>query len=401
MRPQAPIAAPARYSRYAGRAAAFLALTTGLTAHAASLQARSPYVSGEGAAVPIWLYPGAGDAVASMQFQLRYDTRQFTLSGIAAGPAASQAGKDVVFAEHSGAATVIIAGLNQQVLEGGLVATAYLTPRGDSQVPGDIGVASPIFSDPLGKAITVDASPPEDDAPDKNTDNPDTDTGNDGGEETPPPVSTPTPTDDGGNDAADDERRYYGDPHLGNGGGRAQGGVSDATDGANESGGPAGSSDVHSGANSGTAPAASGSDLGESIRPMLPDVPGSVPGASRPDLPLPPLHGGRASSPWRVANGAAPGADTQASAGQALDSTQQPRTRLASGLGNMPRATDSPPDENVPGTLRADALQRSVANGSAPGNGAGMLLLSGALGAGLALACGGIFLKLRRRAAPR
>lgn len=209
---------------------AFLVLLLSHTLHAANVRANSPYGVQDGAAVPIVFTPGSGENVASLQFRLEYNTRQFSISQVQMGGGLRDAGKDIIFAEHNGYATLIIAGLNQTNIPDGLLATVYLEPLGSNPFPFDLELTSPVFSDPQGNAIAFNELPTEEE-PDNSPDpapTPGDDKGSDGEadpdeepEASPPPTDSPDPV-------AQPNRPYYGAPLSGNG--QRAVGETDATD---------------------------------------------------------------------------------------------------------------------------------------------------------------------------
>lgn len=191
------------------RAAAVVLCCCGmLPVRAAILGNGAPRETVDGIAIPVTLITGADDTIASMQFSLTYDTRAFALAGALAGPAAAQAGKDVIYAQHNGSATIIIAGFNQDILQGGLVATVYLQPLGDLALPGSVGIRGAVFSDPLGNAVV-----PKD--PDGNTTDPEPSPGPSPAEEdvksTPPPEESVNAA-DGENSTTNTPRSNYVNP---------------------------------------------------------------------------------------------------------------------------------------------------------------------------------------------
>lgn len=183
------------------------------------MRANSPYGVQNGAAVPIVFTPGTGENVASLQFRLEYNTRQFSISEVQINGSLRDAGKDLIFAEHNGYATLIIAGLNQSIIPDGLLATVYLEPLGSNPFPFDLELTSPIFADPQGNAIAYNDLPTEED-PDNSPDpspTPGDDKGEDGeGAPVDEPEETPTPTDTP-DPVAQPNRPYYGAPLPGNG----------------------------------------------------------------------------------------------------------------------------------------------------------------------------------------
>lgn len=221
-----------RHAQRACRAArpCLLALLLGVvlstTAPAATLRLGTPYQTTGGVAVPVWLNPAAQDDVASLQFQFAYDHNDFSITSVAAGPAASGAGKEVIFAGHGDLATVIVAGFNQDILEGGLVATLYLSPNGDAQVLGDIGITGPVFSDPNGEAVPNTISGDDDpDSPGSTPSNPDNDPDETPAAPTDSPVAAPgnVVTNNGNNTGGIPSRIANGAPYDGLDDGRGSG----------------------------------------------------------------------------------------------------------------------------------------------------------------------------------
>lgn len=201
--------------RCAPCAAAILLLLVHGAAFGATLRTNAPYASNGLTAVPIWLSPASGDQVASLQFQLRYDTSAFSVSRVEISAAARQAGKDVVFAEHDGWSTIIVAGLNQGALSNGLLATVYLEPLGNGATPEGLAIASPVLSDPEGKAVALgnDAE-----IPDETNSNPEPSPGGSTGDGDSPTPETPQPTtSDAKTPTTNDNRlaqRNYGSPYY-------------------------------------------------------------------------------------------------------------------------------------------------------------------------------------------
>lgn len=163
----------------------------GLPAWGAGVAAGTPQATVDGAMIPVTFYTSPGERIASLQFQLRYDTRNFTLVSAQAGPAAASAGKDVAISEQRGGATIIVAGFNQSEMQGGLVAAVYLDALGSEPLPGNIAVASAVFSDPGGNPVDSKG------VPGKNPDRPDYDPSPDPAEgEAPEPVPVDEPVDE-------------------------------------------------------------------------------------------------------------------------------------------------------------------------------------------------------------
>lgn len=297
-----PPACPPRYAGAGSVLAGILLLLLSPTLHAANVRANSPYGVQDGAAVPIVFTPGSGENVASLQFRLEYNTRQFSISQVQIGGGLRDAGKDLIFAEHNGYTTLIIAGLNQTNIPEGLLATVYLEPLGSNPFPFDLELTTPVFADPQGNAIAFSELPTEED-PDNSPD-PDPTPGDDKGEdgegapveepaETPPPTDTPDPV-------AQPNRPYYDAPLSGNG---SRASVdSDTTDQT--------ASNVPSGPPSANLPTQGGSP-GQS---RLPDLPQIAPSSTEYSGPMPPqvptLRNARPPAPrlnTPSANAAAPG----------------------------------------------------------------------------------------------
>mgnify|MGYP006294050867 CR=1 FL=1 len=112
-----------------------------------------------GVAVPITLTAQATDEISAVVFTLDYDAA-LTLAGeVAAGPAATDAGKDVS-QNIPGAdqVRVVIASLNQNVIASGVVAIASFDV--DGLAPGGlrpINLTDVSFSDPFGEPLFVES----------------------------------------------------------------------------------------------------------------------------------------------------------------------------------------------------------------------------------------------------
>lgn len=78
-------------------------------------------------AVALTLEPGAGEAVAALQCDVPLDSAVFTRVGVAAGPAAVAASKQVFLSEpRPGRWRIMVSGFNQQAIGPGVVATLLL-----------------------------------------------------------------------------------------------------------------------------------------------------------------------------------------------------------------------------------------------------------------------------------
>lgn len=154
--------------RFFHRRAPFL-LLAGITAliwipkaECAVLGLGQPSQVGDAAiAAPVVLAHSPEESIASIQFNLYYDTSQFNLLDVAPGEAAAMAGKDAMFGAHQGFATVMIAGLNQEPIEEGILAIFYFLPSGEQSTvfQGEIGAV--VFANPAGGAVPADNPEPE------------------------------------------------------------------------------------------------------------------------------------------------------------------------------------------------------------------------------------------------
>lgn len=187
-------------------------------ANAAALQTGTPYRTSGGIAVPVWLSPNANDQVASLQFQFSYDHNDFYIASVAAGPAASSAGKDVVFAEHGDTATIIVAGFNQDVFEGGLVATLFFSPNDNAQDLGAVGINAPVFSDPDGDPVQQHTPAADDpDTPGSTSSNPENNPSSSPTEEEEVPETAAGNAVSGTDTASPNAQNRYGSPYFGDG----------------------------------------------------------------------------------------------------------------------------------------------------------------------------------------
>lgn len=113
----------------AGLAAVLIASS----AFAGTLRIGDPVVDGDVIAVPVFLEGDVGDGVAALNFQFNYDSSIVEPQSINAGAAAQQAGKDVLTnMKEPGSYTVVLAGLNNAVLEAGEVISVILQRRSDA-----------------------------------------------------------------------------------------------------------------------------------------------------------------------------------------------------------------------------------------------------------------------------
>ena len=110
-----------------------------------------------GVSMPVTLAPGAGEKVGGVQFELTFDDRYLHVETVSAGPAATRASKDLYFSTVApGTVRVIVAGLNQNAVDSGVIAHALLDVMADAphgEQPVSLGEA--VLSDPAGRGIPV------------------------------------------------------------------------------------------------------------------------------------------------------------------------------------------------------------------------------------------------------
>jgi hypothetical protein len=110
-------------------------------------------------ATPIRVAPGSGEQIASLQFDLAFDTTSVEIVAVEAGASASQALKDVVFSNITdGSIRVIVAGMNQNTMDEGVVAVVYTRPLkdlGGSSSPQGMELDSIVLADPVGRSVEV------------------------------------------------------------------------------------------------------------------------------------------------------------------------------------------------------------------------------------------------------
>ena len=135
------------------------AMVLGANAFAAEVALGPADIARDQAAVsvPVILELGRGEQVSGIQFNIAFDNGELRLDGIAAGPAATDAGKDI----YSNAltpreSTAIIAGLNQGRIAGGIVAYCRFKIVARA-VPGEVPVTlkQATLSDPYGAPVPV------------------------------------------------------------------------------------------------------------------------------------------------------------------------------------------------------------------------------------------------------
>lgn len=115
---------------------------------------RPPETSEGLIAVPIHIAPGDGDQMASLQFDLDFDAASVYVTSVEAGACASEAAKDVVFSRTAeGTVRVIVAGMNQNTLEEGVVATVYMQRVDDGSTTPVMELDSIVVADPVGNSV--------------------------------------------------------------------------------------------------------------------------------------------------------------------------------------------------------------------------------------------------------
>ncbi len=96
-------------------------------AHAATLRLET-IAADPAAMMPLHLASAAGEAVAAMQFDFVFSASLFSVTGVAAGPAATAAGKEVQSSVVvPGRVRCLVAGLNREAIPEGVVVNFELT----------------------------------------------------------------------------------------------------------------------------------------------------------------------------------------------------------------------------------------------------------------------------------
>lgn len=108
-----------------------------------------------GVEVPVTLAPGAGEAVAGMQFDVVYAAGIFPEAHAEAGPVAVAAGKLVFWsAPESGRLRVIVAGLNQEAMGEGVAVRLVFSVSEDAPENAYLLVLENVLlSDPGGRSV--------------------------------------------------------------------------------------------------------------------------------------------------------------------------------------------------------------------------------------------------------
>lgn len=139
-------------------AAAVLLLGCGIS-HAAQVGVDAPEALGGGRwALPVWLETLPGDSISGLQCEVLLPPA-YTFSGVESGGAAAAAGKQAAAAKVSaGRIRVLVAGLNQTVLNSGYVAYVLVASNTVTDAPGAT-VAGVVLSSPTGQRVPVRIPP--------------------------------------------------------------------------------------------------------------------------------------------------------------------------------------------------------------------------------------------------
>jgi hypothetical protein len=100
------------------------------------------------------------ESVAGLQFDLHFNEKVMTLEKVGVGEAANAASKDInTHALGTGKVRVLIAGLNQNVIQSGAIAHFCFSLKGDDELKSKPPVIHrAILSDPFGMAVAVKVS---------------------------------------------------------------------------------------------------------------------------------------------------------------------------------------------------------------------------------------------------
>ena len=111
-------------------------------AQAGKITLGTPVVTADGGLdVSVNVTPDSGQDVAALQFDLHYDSSRYGFTDAASGGAAAGAGKDTVVSDiEPGMVRVVVAGINQDTLGSGTVATLHFERTDKTSAP-------PSFSD--------------------------------------------------------------------------------------------------------------------------------------------------------------------------------------------------------------------------------------------------------------
>jgi len=111
--------------------------------------------------VPVSLMAGSGESVAAIQCDVRFDESALQIEGASVGPASLSADKEVAWAAlGSGAARLLISGVNMNVIPDGTVANLMFSVTAAAE-GGDepVMLDNAVFSDPYGFSIPGAAAP--------------------------------------------------------------------------------------------------------------------------------------------------------------------------------------------------------------------------------------------------
>lgn len=149
---------PAHRSALGGlaRAVVLIWALLSLGAFAAVISLSPPTSPGE-LRIPVIVQGVDEEALAGVQFDVRYDPSQYTLVAVTPGAVATEAGKEVVFSETiPGQGRVLITGFNNTTLTDGQVATLVLRPLDGVSTHEGIGVTRFLATDPDGNSVPLD-----------------------------------------------------------------------------------------------------------------------------------------------------------------------------------------------------------------------------------------------------
>jgi hypothetical protein len=128
----------------------------GLGAFASEIALQEPLVGEDYVSIPVTVSTDGADQPASLQFDVTYDAANFAVVDVQVGDAAAQAGKTAVFSESgSGTLTVLVAGLNQNVITDGVVANVSLCPLSQAADTQTLFLDAVVVSDPFGNPIDI------------------------------------------------------------------------------------------------------------------------------------------------------------------------------------------------------------------------------------------------------
>jgi len=113
---------------------------------------------GQGVVLPIAIASGSGEDVSGVQFDLVFDPALLTAGAITAGSAATDAGKILSTNEVArGQLRIIVAGLNQTVIDDGELLLAEFVIEADAAVNAVVAIERLVLSDPSGRSVRASA----------------------------------------------------------------------------------------------------------------------------------------------------------------------------------------------------------------------------------------------------